>query len=276
MQVSDLVLRLSIYNYRLNISYEGSLFEGWQIQTPSQRTIQGELQKALIKITKNDNIKSLGSGRTDSGVHALNQIVKIHIPLSIEPSALLRALNSHLPHEIRIKDCEESTKDFHPVRGALWKTYEYLIYNGSVLPPFYRNLVTHIPRPVDWGRAEESLKVFLGEHDFENFSTKGTEVKTTVRTVFDVCLKKEPLSSFVDPLHNGDLYRISVTGSGFLKQMVRLIVGAVLAAGQGKASPEEIKAHFKGKTDKKIGAVAPPNGLYLAHVEYDKTYTRTN
>lgn len=275
-QASDLVLPLSIYNYRLSLSYDGSLFEGWQIQTSSQRTVQGELHKALSKIVKSEKLKSLGSGRTDSGVHALGQIVKIQIPLLIEPLSLVRALNSHLPEEIRIKDCQESNDEFHPVRDALWKTYEYIIFDGPTMPPFFRNLVTHVPRKIDWQKVEKALNVFFGEHDFINFSTKGTEVKTTRRIIFDASLKKEPMASFIDSTQPGTLYRISVTGNGFLKQMVRLIVGAVLAAGQDKVSPEEIMKHFDVQTDQKIGPVAPPNGLYLVHVEYDKPFNGIN
>ncbi len=269
-------LPLNTFSYKLTVSYDGTHFEGWQIQKENQRTIQGEINKALKKISKNDDISTLGSGRTDSGVHALAQIVKCTIGLEIEPSALKRALNSHLPLEIRVLDCVGCSNDFHPVRDAKWKTYQYIFYEGEVLPPQHRNLMTHLSRPVDWDKALEALGLFKGRHDFINYSTKGTEVKTTVREIYEVSLQ---ISKF-DPIYQkeslGRVITLSVTGNGFLKQMVRLIVGTVIAAANDKVGREQILQSFKGETAKKLGAVAAPQGLYLKHVEYDKHYASVN
>lgn len=267
---------MSTFSYRLTVSYDGTNFEGWQIQLDHQRTIQGEINKALKKIAKSDDISSLGSGRTDSGVHAIGQIVKVTIPLDIEAESLLRALNSHLPSEVRVLSAEVSTKEFHPVRDAKWKTYQYLFYEGDILPPQNRNLMTPVGRALDWDKALSALELFEGEHDFINYSTKGTEVKTTVRKIFKTRLE---IKAF-DPIYNsnaeGRLISIQVTGSGFLKQMVRLIVGTVIAAGRGKVSEREILESFKKEMPQKLAAVAPPQGLYLMHVEYDKHYQSEN
>jgi tRNA pseudouridine38-40 synthase len=269
-------LPLNTFNYKFIVSYDGTLFEGWQIQKAHQRTVQGEINKALKKISKSDNVLTLGSGRTDSGVHALTQVVKCTMTLDIEPDALKRALNSHLPEEIRVMECDHCSADFHPVRDAKWKTYQYIFYEGEVLPPHHRHLMTHLDRPVDWDKASEALELFRGRHDFINYSTKGTEVKSTVREIFDVSLQ---ISQF-DPIYHkessGRVIKLSVTGNGFLKQMVRLIVGTVIAAANDKVGHQQILTSFKGELDRKLGAVAAPQGLYLMHVEYDKHYVSAN
>lgn len=277
MQALAQALPLSISNYRLTVSYDGTNFEGWQIQLEHQRTIQGELNKALKKISKSDNVTSLGSGRTDSGVHAVAQVVKVSIPLEIGPESLQRALNSHLPDEIRVVNADLSNADFHPVRDAKWKTYQYLFYEGDVLPPQTRNLMTNVGgRELDWDKVQSALKLFQGEHDFINYSTKGTEVKSTIRRIFSTELEIKPFNPIYENNAQGRLISIRVTGNGFLKQMVRLIVGTVVAAGRSKVSEQQIIDSFKEESAKKLAAVAPPQGLYLMHVEYDKHYQSEN
>lgn len=257
-------------SYKLTLSYDGEKFEGWQIQNQGQRTIQGELNKALQKISKSNEVKSIGSGRTDSGVHAVAQIAKCEIQLAIDPGALKRALNSHLPPEIRIIDVELSDTDFHPVRDAKWKTYDYLVFEGDELPPFLFGKVCHQTLPLDWNLVESALQTFRGEHDFVNFSTKGTEVSSTIRTIYSCEVTKILIPNNIGvPFGGTDLIRISVTGNGFLKQMVRLLVGTAFMAGRSRVSADDIRRHFDLETETKLGPVAPASGLYLKHVEYE-------
>lgn len=262
---------MSIYNYRLEISYKGTGYEGWQIQPKGHKTIQGTLNDSLKKIAKAE-VTSIGSGRTDSGVHAFGQVVKVSIPLKIDGRALVRALNSHLPSTIRVIRALECEESFHPIFSAKWKRYDYLISTAEEISPFYSDEVTHIPRKIDWGKFREALSCFQGEHDFENFSTKGTEVKTTLRTIYKTSLEVEDWS--VGPITNQrmEVYRVSFEGNGFLKQMVRLLVGASLHVGLGKASVDDLREYMTRKSEQKFGAVAPADGLYLVHVEYNEEH----
>lgn len=258
---------MSTYSYKLTISYQGASFEGWQVQPEPHRTIQGHLNSALRKISKSEDIVTLGSGRTDSGVHALAQVVHARIPIHINEDALKKALNSHLPKTIRIIESVLCEKKFHPIRDAVSKRYDYLLYEGEEVPPFLHGMVTQVKGSCDWSRVESALEEFLGEHDFINFSTKGTEVTTTIRTIFEVKLSTSlPEGHYFK--HERGLRVISVKGSGFLKQMVRLIVGTALAAGYGKISNNDIVEYLKEKKVDKLAAVAPADGLYLAKVDY--------
>ncbi|MCR9203419.1 MAG: tRNA pseudouridine(38-40) synthase TruA [Halobacteriovoraceae bacterium] len=235
---------MSTYNYLLKISYHGQDFEGWQIQPDGHRTIQGCLNKALKKISKSEEVSSLGSGRTDSGVHALAQIVKVKIPLEINPENLKNALNSHLPKSIRILEADKSDSEFHPVAGAKWKRYDYLIAVADVLPPHYEGLLTHVPKAINIHKLREALSHLKGTKDFERFSTKGTPVKSTIRTLFQASVEEEEWE--VNPYSKEKLkvLRLSFIGDGFLKQMVRLLVGASLNVGQENTSLEDIKKYL--------------------------------
>ncbi len=256
-----------MYSYRLDISYCGKDYFGWQIQNAEQVTIQGTLNEALMKISKTTNVLSIGSGRTDAGVHALGQVVKIDIPLAIDPQALMRALNSHLPTDIRVKEATIAAEDFHPIYSAKKKEYLYL-FNWKTLPtPFQDKLVSHVPYTLDLKKMQDACKLFIGEYDFCNFYTLGTDVKSTIRTIYSAEIEPYAADSFQG--HFPSVYAFRVEGSGFLKQMVRLLMGTIWEAGRGKVQLSEIESYLKGQNyPKKLAAVAPPDGLYLSRVDY--------
>lgn len=262
--------------YRLKLSYIGTAYLGWQIQPDSLKTIQGQLNYALTKISKSDSVTTLGSGRTDSGVHAIGQIVKATIPLEINPDNLLRALNSNLPEDIRVIDVSKCEASFNPVRDALWKRYAYYFYVGELLPPSAYQRVTWERAEFDLGKFELALAEFVGTHDFVNFSTKGTEVSSTIRTVYEA--KVEEVLGFFPFQSNfsGKVYRATFEGNGFLKQMVRLLVGASFMASRGKITPSDIRAFFQEDRSDKIGPVSGADGLYLEHVEYQSQWASSN
>jgi tRNA pseudouridine38-40 synthase len=256
-----------MFSYKLLISYCGKNYFGWQIQAANQVTIQGTLNEALSKIAKSTEVQSIGSGRTDAGVHALGQVVKIEIPLSIDPQALMRALNSHLPSDIRIREVTETTTDFHPIFSAKKKEYLYLFNWGGVPTPFQDKLVTNVPYNLDVKTMQDACKLFVGEHDFCNFYTLGTDVKSTVRTIYSADIA--PYSAGFMQEHFPGVYVFRVVGNGFLKQMVRLLMGTIWEAGRGKIQLSEIESYLQGKSfAKKLAAVAPPDGLYLSQVDY--------
>jgi tRNA pseudouridine38-40 synthase len=252
--------------YKAKIQYIGTSYCGWQIQ-PTDKTIQGSLNKALIQINKSKDIVTLGSGRTDSGVHAFGQVVKISMPLLIGSEELIKALNSLLPQDIRVLEVQKVSKDFHPIAQAKWKEYSYLFSTSRNLSVFHKQFVTEAPTGLNIEKMKSACKLFEGEHDFKDFQCVGTEVSSTVRCVFS-CQLEDYIDSWGPFPNEPNIYMLSVNGNGFLKQMVRLIVGTLWSVGQEKVSLEALESSLLSPSGEKLGIVAPPNGLYLKEVFY--------
>jgi tRNA pseudouridine38-40 synthase len=256
--------------YKLTLQYKGTHYQGFQIQTIGQ-TIQGELNKALKILSKSENVKSIGSGRTDSGVHAFAQIVRIEIPVDIPEVSLQRAINSHLPHDIRVTDAVRCTREFHPIFSAQSKEYNYVFSNEQSISPFAYELVTLFPFELEIERMRQGCKIFCGEHDFVNFQCTGTDIETTVRTIFNCELIHYQSSGHWEHILS-NYYVLHIVGSGFLKQMVRLMMGALWNLGRGKITLEDLQkaltAPLETPRAKRLGATAPPQGLYLKEVHY--------
>lgn len=252
--------------YKAKIQYIGTSYCGWQIQ-PQDKTIQGSLNKALLRINKSKDFITLGSGRTDSGVHAYGQVVKISMPLLIGSEELLRALNSLLPQDIRVLEIEKVDSSFHPISQAKWKEYSYLFSTSRNMSVFHKPFVAEAPSGLDIERMNLACKLLEGEHDFKDFQCVGTEVSSTIRSIFSC--KLEHYTEDWGPFpREPEMYMLSVNGNGFLKQMVRLIVGTLWSVGQGKVSLEALESSLSAPKGEKLGIVAPPNGLYLREVFY--------
>lgn len=260
--VSDLPLNI----YKLILQYKGSQYSGFQVQL-NDRTIQGELNNALKILSKTDEIKSIGSGRTDAGVHAFGQVVKIEIPVNIPEQSLVKAINSHLPHDIRVVSAERTDERFHPIFSAKSKEYNYVFSTQEMITPFADELVTHFPYDLDIEVMRKGCKVFCGEHDFINYQCTGTEVETTVRKILECELLQFKASGHFGHILD-EYYVLRVVGNGFLKQMVRLMMGALWALGRGKVTLEELEKSLKTPLSHRLGATAPPQGLYLKEVHY--------
>ncbi len=254
----------NIFYYAITLSYNGSGHYGWQIQNNApEKTIQQELNCALKKICKSEDIRTIGSGRTDAGVHALGQVVKLSIPLKIRTDSLMAAINSMLPKEIRVIKAESCLEDFHPIFHAKSKTYDYLF--ASEVNAFDHHFIAPFPYLFDIELMNKACKLFEGEHDFCAFYCVGTPVKSTIRTIFSCELIVEKHQTFVG---TKEYYRFRVTGSGFMKQMVRLMVGTLWNVGRGKITLEQLNESLRGGDPTKLAAVAPPEGLYLVEVIY--------
>jgi tRNA pseudouridine38-40 synthase len=253
--------------YKLTIAYNGSKYLGWQ-QQPCGQTVQDRLNLSLAKITKSDQIKSIGSGRTDAGVHASGQVVRVEIPFEIKSDSLLKAINSHLPRDIRVLSSEECEESFHPIFSAQSKWYSYYFTISEYEDPLVGDLLSHCGFKLDLELMKKACKVFEGKHDFMNFYTEGTEVKSTIREIYSCDLIELVSSQEPFPCY-GPVYEIRIHGTGFLKQMVRMIVGALWGVGRGKISAKDIEKAFLTKQKERLGVVAPPNGLYLTQVVYD-------
>jgi tRNA pseudouridine38-40 synthase len=236
---------------KIKLAYDGSAFHGWQVQ-PGLPTIQGVLEK-IVSEMEGRPVQVAGSGRTDAGVHAIGQVAAFSIHNPIPLLNLRRAVNRLLPPSVRVLSAEEVHADFHPRFDAKAKTYEYRIVRQEVCSPFEWPYVHHYPYPLDEDRMVQFARCLEGEHDFTVFAAsddRDAEGRSKVRTVF---------SSVLAPAPGRLTYRIR--GSGFLKHMVRNIVGTVLEAGRGKiANLSDLPL--------KSGPTAPAKGLFLVSVEY--------
>lgn len=252
--------------YKATIQYKGTAYQGWQIQ-PEARTVQGEINKALKKISKDEESKTLGSGRTDSGVHALGQVVKLSTSLSIGGPELTKAFNSLLPSDIQILKIEDAKESFHPIGDASWKEYIYLFSTQKSLNLFYKEFVAQAPAGLDFNKMIEACNHFVGSHDFSDFQCVGTKLNTSVREIFECEVSPYSGRWGVFPKVDG-IMMLRVRGSGFLKQMVRLLAGTLWNVGQGKTSLDELASSMKTPLGRKLGPVAPAHGLYLKEVFY--------
>jgi|SRR5208283_1993273 len=245
---------------RIEVAYDGTEFHGWQVQ-PGLNTIQGELEKAVSEI-EGRAVNVAGSGRTDAGVHALAQVAAFSIENPIPLANLRRALNRLLPRAIRVMRVEETGAAFHPRYSARAKTYEYRVWRTEICPPMRRLYVCYFPYPLDEKRMAESAAVFQGEHDFSAFAAadeKDEAGGSKVRTVFDSTLWRE-----------GDELIYRVRGSGFLKHMVRMMMGTLIEAGKGNLGREELLRRLEPGFQGKAGPAMPASGLCLISVEYER------
>jgi tRNA pseudouridine38-40 synthase len=245
---------------RFEVAYDGTDFNGWQVQ-PGLPTIQGVLEEIIGRL-EGKPVHVAASGRTDAGVHALAQVAAVTIENPIPPDNFRRAVNRLLPLTIRVNHVQETALDFHPRFEARRKTYEYRIYRDEVCSPFERRYVYHHPYPLDESAMAAAAPLFEGEHDFSAFASADDERNESkacnVRTIYHSALAR------VDSLI---LYQ--VTGSGFLKHMVRNIVGMLLEVGKKNLSQAEVLARLQPGSGIRPGPTAPPGGLFLISVDYD-------
>lgn len=251
---------------KLTLAYDGTDYVGWQRQA-SGRTIQGELEQALAQI-EGRPVAVVGAGRTDAGVHALGQVASVQLVHGIETPVLVRALNAKLPSDIRLLAARTVAADFHARYAARQKTYRYNLALDPVASPFTRRYTWHVPEPVDLDAMRDAAARLRGRHDFAAFQAAGTEVASTVRTVHSVAV--EPGSgAFPAP---GDtpspLLTIEVVGDGFLRHMVRIVVGTLVEVGAGRVRASETGAIVASRARERAGPTAPPQGLFLVAVDY--------
>ena len=242
-------------NIKLTIEYDGSGYVGWQRQ-PSGPTIQETIETSLMTITGED-IKLLGSGRTDSGVHALGQVANFRTGTALSPTELQKGLNSLLPKDIVITDAEEAEPGFHAQLSAKSKTYKYKILNRPFPSALLRERAWFVPYPLKARLMDEAARSLVGEHDFRAFAQSGATVKSTVRTVLGAGVTKRK-----------DILEFSIEADGFMKRMVRLIVGTLVQVGKERISPGEFYGILESGEKTKFVHTAPARGLYLKEVKY--------
>ncbi len=252
---------------RLTIAYDGTDFSGWQRQK-NAITIQEEIEKRLAIITNNE-ISLHGAGRTDAGVHAEAMVAHFDCPSPVSDAALLRGLNSMLPGAIRIHAAETCPQDFHARFSATGKCYRYHLYTGQIQPPQLRLYTLHITARLNLAAIRQSMAYLIGEHDFSSFENSGTRDKSitsgrgAVRTIY--------AANLLCPDEKGIVFEF--IGDGFLKNMVRNIVGTLLEAGKEKISPPEFGTILLQQKRAAAGPTAPAHGLLLKEVYYDTRFS---
>ena len=237
------------------IEYDGTNFHGWQFQ-PGQRTVQSEIESALL-IMCNEKVRVLASGRTDAGVHALGQVAHFNTSADITPKKIRLGLNSLLKGDVSIFDCREAKEKFHAQFDAIRKTYRYRILMRKTPSAIRRNHVWHHRRKLDLSLMRQAAVHFVGEEDFASFCPESTTVSTTVRRL-----------ERLDVIEAGDEVLIEVTAEGFLRFMVRNIVGTLAELGRGERHPDDIPGIMEARHRSRAGLKAPAHGLCLVSVDY--------
>lgn len=242
---------------KCTISYDGSRFSGFQIQ-PKKRTVHGELERALKKMHKGTLIRVHASGRTDTGVHAKEQVIHFSSPFKLPEENWKKALNTLLPNDLFVHKADLVPDTFHARYDAMEKEYRYYVLNAKEVDVFQQNYVYQFPYELDITRIQEACTYFEGKHDFTTFSSAKATIKgEKVRTLYDVQCRLE-----------GEHIVFTFRGNGFLYHMVRIIVGVLLDVGQGRLESDAIPTLFSKKDRQEVGATIPPQGLYLWKVLY--------
>jgi tRNA pseudouridine38-40 synthase len=242
--------------FKIVLAYDGTDYVGWQRQANGV-SIQALIEQALRALDGRD-VTVTGAGRTDAGVHALGQVAAFTIAREMTADGVARALNAHLPPAIRVLSAEETPPAFHPRFGARAKTYRYQLCNADVLSPFDRGRAWHVPGPLDVDAMRAAAQLLVGRHDFAAFQATGSSVSTTVRDL--------AVSRIADC--GSRMLCYEVEGSGFLRHMVRIIVGSLVEVGRGRQRPEWIGTLLASRDRTTAGPTAPPQGLFLVRVEY--------
>ena len=244
-------------NIKLKIQYDGTNYHGWQIQK-NDITVQETVKKAVQKIV-NEDVYLTGCGRTDTGVHAENYVCNFFTNSRIPSEKLPYALNTYLPNDIVCFEAEDTDENFHSNSSAVKKRYVYKILNREFPDAVMNRYSWHYKYPLDIEKMRIAAKAFIGEHDFIGFASSGFSVKTTVREIYSLDVDK-----------NGDIITIDVVGNGFLYNMVRIITGTAVAVSDGRVRADIANTVFKEKKRSLLGETAPPQGLFLEKVLYNK------
>ena len=242
-------------NLRLTVSYDGTCYHGWQRQ-PNAPTVEEAFRAAVGRVLDHE-VKLYAGARTDAGVHAMGQVVSLRTEKSIDGLSLRRGVNSLLPRDIRALDATDADDAFHARYSAKSKTYVYCILNRPCNSPFLTRYVLHFPHSLDIAPMKAAIRAVVGEHDFSAFKKKDELYRSTVREVERAAVASK-----------GDMVYVVIEATGFLRYMVRNIVGTLLEVGQGRMKPEGFRAVLDAGVREEAGPTAPPQGLFLRAIRY--------
>lgn len=258
--------RAMLRRIKVTVQYDGSAYHGWQSQ-PSGMTIQGILQECVYQVT-GERARVAGAGRTDAGVHAVEQVAAFDVRSSMDISVVKRALNALLPPDVRVMNIEEVTEDFHPRHSAKGKRYVYLIANMRDAPVFIRGYAWRVKEPLDLEAMRTASAHLLGRHDFSSFKAAGCASRHPLRTIRVIGIERLCEAPFVCRGLKGEFVRITVEADAFLRHMVRAIVGTLVEVGKRNLSPEMVGDILEKKDRRRAGPTAPPHGLFLEKIFY--------
>lgn len=248
---------------KLTIAYDGTRFVGWQRQARGE-SIQGLLEEALASL-EGSAVTVHGAGRTDAGVHAIGQAASVSLASPHRAATIMRAVNAQLPDDVRVTAVDEAPAEFHARFGAAGKTYRYLIANDAIANPFLTRFSWQIAEPLDVDAMRAGAAALAGTHDFAAFQSTGSATATTTRTLTRSEIRVEA-SAF--PAVAARMLVYEVSGDGFLRHMVRAIVGTLVEMGRGQRDPRSMRELMAGGTRAEAGITAPARGLFLVKVQY--------
>lgn len=246
---------------KLTIAYDGTNYAGWQSQAPSLSTVQDAIERVLNRMT-GETIRVVASGRTDSGVHALAQVVCFRTHSTVSPEVFLKALNGELPRDIAVLDAAEAALDFHAIRDAVRKRYRYVLNDGAAPDVFRRNYSWRVWPRLDAEAMHRAALAWRGTHDFASFEASGSRRLSTVRTVLDLRVARGTGEL-------ADLVTYEVEADGFLYNMVRIMVGTLVEVGKGRQPPAWAAEVLAARDRRAAGITAPALGLFLVRVDYE-------
>jgi tRNA pseudouridine38-40 synthase len=251
---------------KLLLEYDGAAYQGWQVQKKGD-TIQGILENRILKIT-GEHSRVIGASRTDAGVHALGQVAAFRIASMLNPETIKKALNALLPQDIRVLDASEVGESFHPRKSAVKKSYFYIIANQRISSAFLFRYTWIVPQPLVLNTMKEASQKLIGRHDFASFMGTGSDVKDTVREIYSLNIERLGSIDFMTSSLIGNFMKISIEANGFLRHMVRNIVGTLVEIGRGRISAERMRKILESCDRRVAGPTAPPNGLFLERIVY--------
>ena len=251
---------------KLLLEYDGSAYHGWQVQKDAV-TVQGVLEEKILQVT-GEKTSLIGASRTDAGVHAFGQIATFRTASHLDTKTIKKALNAVLPQDIRIIASEETDDAFHPRDDALRKRYFYIVANQRVSSAFLFRYTWIVPQMLKMGFMEEASRVLIGRHDFSAFMGAGSDIKDAVRELYSLHVKKLDGVTFMGVHLKGNFIRITTEARGFLRHMVRNIVGTLVEIGRGRIPAGSMKEILESRDRKNAGQTAPANGLFLERIDY--------
>lgn len=257
--------------FKITVAYDGTDFIGWQRQ-PAGTSVQGLIEDAVRELDGRE-VTVIGAGRTDAGVHALAQVAAFALERAIEPGTLVRAINFRLPPSVRVLGAEPAPASFHPRFDAKTKTYRYRIWNAAVLSPFERPYAWHIIDQLDVDAMRAAAGLLAGRHDFAAFQGTGSDAATTERELSSSLVLRQAQDERCFPLavsasNREPLVIYEATGTGFLRHMVRNIVGSLVEVGRGRMPPAWVGEVLAARDRTRAGRTAPAAGLFLVGVNY--------
>lgn len=242
-------------NYKLTVKYDGTRYYGWQRQ-PGRDTVQGKLEEVISRLC-GTQIEVIGAGRTDAGVHAEAMTANAELETRLSVIEIRDYMNRYLPDDIAVIEVGEASPRFHARYNAVGKTYRYTVFTGKIKPVFGKRYMTVLDGKPDLEIMREAAELLVGEHDFRNFCSNPKMKKSTVREIYGIDIKQK-----------GDIITLTFHGNGFLQNMVRIMVGALLEAGFGRLGNSDIVRALESEERVKAGPTAPPQGLCLVKVDY--------